>query len=194
MVRRSCVHPSWMVMICLLLTLTVTAVAGCVGTRPPQGDGGGGTTDPPGAGETDPSEVVLVLYFGNDGATALERETRVVRATEGETYETLALLALIDGPHREDLARTIPDGTRLLSLDISDRLAYVNFSREFVDNHWGGSTGEVFTICSVVNTLTESNLVTVVRFLVEGEPMGSLAGHIDLEEFTRNEDIIAGSN
>jgi len=62
-----------------------------------------------------------------------------------------------------------------------------------VANHWGGSTGETMTIYSVVNTLTESANVTAVVFMVEGEELESLAGHMDLTgPIERNEDIIAG--
>jgi len=137
--------------------------------------------------------VTLVLYFPDDQAMYLEREERTVETAEGETYESLAVKALIEGPAVEGHGASIPEGTELLSLEITDGVAYANFSEEFVANHWGGSTGETMTIYSVVNTLTESANVTAVVFMVEGEELESLAGHMDLTgPIERNEDIIAG--
>jgi germination protein M len=177
---------------CLAL-LAVVLLAACVaGCAPPEAHPG----DDPDTGDSDTGqdqEVTLVLYFPDDQAMYLEREERTVEAAEGETYETLAVRALIEGPAVEGHGVSIPEGTELLSLEVTDGVAYVNFSEEFVTNHWGGSTGEIMTIYSVVNTLTESPDVTAVVFLVEGEKLGTLAGHIELTDpVERNEDIIAG--
>jgi spore germination protein GerM len=94
-----------------------------------------------------------------------------------------ALEELIKGPGAgKDLAPTIPSGTILKDIDISNGVATVDFSKEFVDNHWGGSSGELLTVYSVVDVLTQFPTVEKVQFLVEGRKVETLAGHMDLAQ------------
>ena len=46
----------------------------------------------------------------------------------------------------------------------------------------GGSTGEELLIGSVVNTLTEFKEVNAVKFLIDGQEVETLSGHMDLSE------------
>ncbi len=174
----------------LVVVVAAGLLSGCsllpFGPRSAEDDG----TDAPGLGE---GEVRLVLYFGDSQAMYLEPEERVVRAGEGESYAELVIRELIAGPREAGHSRTIPDGTKLLSLDIVDGVAYVDFSRELQTNHWGGSAGELFTIMSVVNSLTEDPSITAVQFLVEGRRVESIAGHIDTTgPIERDESLIRG--
>jgi germination protein M len=67
----------------------------------------------------------------------------------------------------------------------------VDFSKEFKENHPGGSAGELMTINSIVNTLTEFPSVKSVKFLIDGKENETLAGHVVFDQpFTRNEDMI----
>ncbi len=60
-------------------------------------------------------------------------------------------------------------------------IAYIDFSRSFADFSGGGSLGELHTVYSIVATLTESfPEIFAVQFLVEGERIETLAGHVDL--------------
>lgn len=60
-------------------------------------------------------------------------------------------------------------------------LAVVNFSSAFAASHPSGIETETLTILSICATL-HANLpnVTEVRFLVDGQPRATLAGHADL--------------
>jgi hypothetical protein len=60
-------------------------------------------------------------------------------------------------------------------------LAVVNLTGAFADNHPSGLETETLTILSICATL-HANLprVTQVRFLVDGQPRATLAGHADL--------------
>ncbi|RJQ06670.1 MAG: hypothetical protein C4551_07850 [Bacillota bacterium] len=171
--------------------------SGDTGQAPGAGSGGagGGTDGGTGGGSGGGNQVTLVLYFPDSQALYLEREERVVEASGDETYEELAITALIEGPRVEGHGRVIPEGAELLSVTIEDGVAYVDFSSEFKDNHWGGSCGELMTVFSIVNTLTESGSITGVKILIEGEEVETLAGHLELSMvFERNEDMIAGGN
>ena len=88
---------------------------------------------------------------------------------------------LARGPAGRGVVRTLPQGTQVLSVVFDDRGgAFVDFSRELVDGHPGGSTGELLTIGSVVQTLARNFPdVEEVTFLVEGRQIESIAGHLD---------------
>lgn len=63
----------------------------------------------------------------------------------------------------------------------SPELAVVNLTSTFVASHPSGLETETLTVLSICGTL-HANLprVTQVRFLVDGQPRPSLAGHADL--------------
>ena len=79
---------------------------------------------------------------------------------------------------------TIPRQTRVISVVFDDAGGvYVDFSRELIDNHPGGSAGETFTIRSVVATLAENfPEVRSVKFLVDGREIETIAGHYDASD------------
>ena len=60
-------------------------------------------------------------------------------------------------------------------------IAVVNLRSSFVDNHPSGVEVESLTIQSIIGTL-HANLpqIAQVRFLVNGQPRDTLAGHADL--------------
>ena len=99
---------------------------------------------------------------------------------------------LMKGPETPGLTGlTIPKEARLLSVEVKDEIAYVNFSRELIEKHVGGSTGEMMTIVPIVNSLTELPGIKKVQFLVEGQKEKTLAGHVIFDEpFERSEDWI----
>lgn len=76
----------------------------------------------------------------------------------------------------------IPAGTRLLGLNIKDRIAYADFSKEIKDNFSGGSMNEGLLVNSIVLTLTQFGDVDKVQILVEGNIIESLGGHVEISE------------
>jgi hypothetical protein len=65
--------------------------------------------------------------------------------------------------------------------DSGPQLAVVNLTSAFVASHPSGIEAETLTVLSICATL-HANLphVTQVRFLVDGQPRATLAGHADL--------------
>lgn len=141
-----------------------------------QGDNEG---EPPISPQPAETNVTVTLYFSDKQAMYLVPVKRKVVKKGNETLEELTVKELIKGPERPDLNKTIPEGTKLLSLQVVDGIAYVNFSKEFKTNHWGGSTGETHTTYSVVNSLAKIEGIKKVQFLVDGDKLDSLAGHLD---------------
>ena len=63
----------------------------------------------------------------------------------------------------------------------SQGVAFVDFSEELVQNHPGGSSAEELTVFGLSNTLLANfPPIKLVRILVEGREIQSLAGHLDL--------------
>ncbi len=125
-------------------------------------------------------EITLILYFGGPQAEGLVRETRTVLLNADAA--TLVVQELIRGPESDTLLSTIPQGTRLLSVSTADGTARVDFSEEMIIGHPGGSTGEMLTVYSIVNSLTELPGIVRVQFLIQGEVVDTLAGHIEISE------------
>lgn len=133
--------------------------------------------------------IKITLYFADKDAEYVVPEIREIPETKAVAETTM--IELIKGPRENDHLKTIPRGTQLRSLTIKDGVAYVDFSRELVDNHPGGSAGETMTIYSVVNTLTQIPEIKKVQFLVEGKKIETIAGHYDTSQpFERRDDLI----
>src|SRR5262249_53056040 len=122
------------------------------------------------------------LFFCDSDLMHLVPEVRTVTYRDSlHAQATEVLNALIAGP-KGNLVATIPKGTRLLEIFVrQDGIAYVDFSGELVSGHQGGSTGEINTVYSIVNTLT-FNLPQIkkVQILVDDHSMETLKGHVDL--------------
>jgi len=120
--------------------------------------------------------VKLTLYFSDNQAVDLLPERREV-LRKNEPLEVIVLRELIKGPLGLDKQRTLPPETKVISVEVVDRVAYANFSREIVTRHPGGSTGEYMTIMSIVYSLTELPGIEKVQLLVEGEKKEAMFGH-----------------
>ena len=76
----------------------------------------------------------------------------------------------------------VPPESRVREIWVAQSgVAYIDFYQSFFDFSGGGSLGELHTVYSIVATLTESfPEIFAVQFLVEGEQIETLAGHVDL--------------
>ena len=124
--------------------------------------------------------VNITLYFPDGNANKVWPEIRNVPVDNARTAWA-ALRELIAGPVKAGLFPSMPSGTTVLDLSISNGTCTVNFSREFIDNHGGGSAGELMTLGSIVNTLTEFPTIKRVMILVEGKA-GKTLGNILLDK------------
>jgi len=71
-------------------------------------------------------------------------------------------------------------------------MAVVNLSGDFAANHPSGIETETLTLVSICATL-RANLPQVreARFLVDGQPRATLAGHADLTRTYLTEDLVS---
>lgn len=133
-----------------------------------------------------PFKMRITLYIYNDRTQGLEKKETSIDVSfldklffRDNIYRK-TLEKLIDISAKNKYSFPIPKGTRLLGISLKDGIVYVNFSEELKKNHPGGSLGELLTIYSVVNTLTEFPEVRKVQILINGAVLETLAGHIDL--------------
>ncbi len=122
-----------------------------------------------------------VLCFGDENSDMLVREYRKVNSTmHPQKKAEVVLNELLKGPRAKGV-QTIPGGTRLLSVNIGrDGVAVVNFSSELSTRHPGGTSSELLTVNSIVNTLAENIEETKqVKIQVDGNDVDTIAGHID---------------
>jgi hypothetical protein len=122
-----------------------------------------------------------LFYVADDGLrlTAVEQD---VPFAEGTAEQARQIIESQIAPVTEPLVSAVPPGTALRAVYVTDRgQAYVDFSRELVAGHSGGSTNELLTVYTIVDSLT-ANLPAVmsVQVLVEGKQVETLAGHVDL--------------
>ncbi len=128
----------------------------------------------------------VVLVFPNREATGLVTETRQLPSRARLEEDLLTILTtLCAGPERGDAVSAVPAGTRPLGVfyDPESREVVLDFSRELVTGHPGGSTGESATLGSILKTVgVNFPEIAVCRLLVEGAPVETLAGHFGLDE------------
>lgn len=129
------------------------------------------------------------LYFSDSQAMYLVPEKRKI--SQIPSLARQAVIELIKGPESSELYPVIPEGTQVNEVYIADDIVYIDLSEEIFKNHPGGSSGELMTVYSIVNTLTEIPPIKGVQILVEGNEMESLVGHIDISmPLLRDEDWI----
>ena len=127
---------------------------------------------------------VVTLFFSEEEGEYLVEEKREILKTgkvEDEAKETI--VELIKGP-RGKLIPALPPHTRLLTLQIDQNgVAKVNFDRTLSKEHPGGSSAEMLTLYSIVNSLTLNfPQIKRVQILIEGKSVESIAGHISLKQ------------
>lgn len=132
----------------------------------------------------------IKLYFSDKDAQSLVAESREIDNTQKDTLEMRVIKELLKGPVNSSLVKTIPQETKILSVETKEGVCFVNLSQDFIAKHPGGSAGEMMTIYSVVNSLTELEEVEKVQFLVEGQKMDVFIHMVFNEPFVRDEGLI----
>lgn len=124
------------------------------------------------------------LFFITEDDNLLHPEKREIPAGPSVVEEAgQAVKELIRGSDKGYIS-PLPPETRLRQLFITkDGTAYVDFSREFIEKHPSGSSAELATVYSIVNTLAFNfKPIKKVFILVEGSEKETLGGHINLSQ------------
>lgn len=160
----------------ILLAFGAIAVRKVLLSRPP-------TTPPPAPVQEAPRQLRdAVLYFGARDGSHLVAEGREIECLEEIDCMRETVQALVNGPVG-DLVPVIPSHAVVRDIRIEEGTAVVDFSRELVTDHPGGSLSELFTVYGLANTLVANfPAIRQVRIVVEGESLETLKGHVALQE------------
>lgn len=126
---------------------------------------------------------IVTLYFSGEEGEYLIGEKREILSRGSAQEEAKEIIhELIKGP-KGKLIRTLPPRTKLLALQIDERgVAKVDFDKALSRDHPGGSSAEIMTVYSIVNSLTLNfPQIKGVQILIEGERGGSITGHLVLD-------------
>jgi spore germination protein GerM len=127
-----------------------------------------------------PDKLKIKLYFAGIGQNQqFEFEERTIFAGDPKIAVTNAVKELIGGPSKSYHFPVIPPGTKLLSVDISENFAKINFSQDFLQNSLESGILDEYVIYTIVNTVTEIPKIDGVIFLIEGKRI-KLYGQVDL--------------
>ena len=123
----------------------------------------------------------VILYFADPGVAFLIPENREIPdCDEDEACVRQVVEALIQGPSDEAVPVISPQ-VEVRKVIIDGDTATIDFSRELVSLHPGGSISELLTVYGVTNTVAVNfPHLRQVRFLVEGAAVETLRGHIGL--------------
>ena len=143
-----------------------------------------------GSRQATPPKTTVTLYFADENAEYLTPERRNITILSSETIEKVIVEELIKGPTEGGHSATIPQGTKLLSLETKNNVCFVNFSKSFIEKHSGGTSAEALTIYSIVNSLTELSGIDRVQFLIEGEKKEEFFEFIFNEPFLPDKSLI----
>lgn len=128
-------------------------------------------------------QVYAPVYFLSETEEGYEvvPELRLIDTDSEAAPVISALLSeMVQGPSKGTfLLGVLPEGTRLLGVELIGRVAYVDFSGEILDQSVG-SPVESAVVEAIVRTVTGVEGVSAVQILVGGETVPSLAGHVDL--------------
>jgi spore germination protein GerM len=181
----------------LLLVLALVALQTAVALTAPRwarllrrpiavsGDESGAETPTP--TPEDPSRTVqrsinVKLFFEAADRPGLALEERTVPYHSDLATQLRVVLEELIGGSRSGLVAPLPSATRVLEVFVSARgIAFVDLSGEVVAKDSGGSNEELYTVYSLVNTLTMNfPAVKRVQLLVDDRPVDTLGGHVDL--------------
>ena len=141
-------------------------------------------------------EKVFLYFTARDGrhlvATSAEIDSSAERAAK--VRRVFDLLRQGPGEEAADLLFPVLPAEASLKNVYLDKegCLYLSLGAEILEGHPRGSSAEKLSIYAVVNSMVESfSWVSSVRFLLEGEEMDTLAGHVNLSgKLVTDNDII----
>ena len=114
-------------------------------------------------------QTIVSLYFLDSQTNELTPEARMIDIKDimEQPYEKLINL-LIEGPKNERLSKVIPEGTKLLGVNLEGNILTINFSSEFLNYDNNAPSVKANLVNSIVNTMTELTEINNVKFLIDG--------------------------
>ncbi len=137
--------------------------------------------------ETSQESQQIILYFPDDQGQHLVRVDREITINSNVSIEYQIVEALKEAPTGYGLTSALPIEAEVKSIEVSDGICYIDFNEAFKAKHYGGATGEIMTVYSIVNSLTELPNISQVQFLIEGVKTDNFKGHLDFGALFEND-------
>ncbi|HEX2925500.1 MAG TPA: GerMN domain-containing protein [Ruminiclostridium sp.] len=147
------------------------------------------------AAASDKNNLLITLYYKNKKGL-LVPVTRQVQKQEG--MAKASILGLVDEAVTKEqldyygLYPVLPRGTKIKGINIKDKVAVIDFSKEFLN--FSGKQGEQEAVASIVYTLTGFTTVSDVRIRVEGKEISTLKNGTDLSILRNRTNTFINSN
>jgi hypothetical protein len=149
------------------------------------------------AAPTTASTEDITLYLANDADASIVPTTESLALPQAPALRARALLEhLLAAYALSNSAHPLQSGPAVDEVFLLDdphpesesgfhaqpgQLAVINLRGSFINNHPSGIQVEALTVESIIGTLHAAlPEITAVRFLVDGQPHDTLAGHADL--------------
>jgi hypothetical protein len=128
----------------------------------------------------------VVVYFSDAQERFLMLEKRYVYKRDDIASEAKEIVkALIDGSKsKAGLVNTFPSGASVRDVKVDKTgTAVVDFDKNLIKLHNGGSTAEMATIYSLTNSITQNiPAIKKVKIMVDGKELQSIKGHISTQK------------
>ena len=111
--------------------------------------------------------TTVTLYFANFSGNRLKTEIRTGMYDSSKSLERYIVEQLMKGPASDDNYTTMPSNAKILSINTSNGICYIDFDSEFLKG--ASSVKDEIMIYSIVNSLTELSYINKVQISVEGE-------------------------
>lgn len=128
-------------------------------------------------------EEVLLYFSDPEGEYLIGEKREILKKNEVKEEAKETITELIKGP-KGKLIPTLPPRTKLLTLQINDTgVARVNFNPALSKDHPGGSSAEMMTVYSIVNSLALNfPQIKRVQILIDGKSIETITGHLSLRQ------------
>ena len=125
----------------------------------------------------------IPLYFTAPAGDFLVAESYEIPECEQDSRCIRSLLdGLIKGSQRGNLP-VLPKETKILTVEVINDLVRVDFSRQLVDFHPGGSLSELLSVYSLINSINENfPYIRQLQIVIEGEIEQTLKGHVRIDQ------------
>jgi spore germination protein GerM len=126
---------------------------------------------------------VLLYFSDSEGEYLIGEKREILKKNEVKEEAKETITELIKGPEGK-LIPTLPPRTKLLTLQINDTgVARVNFNPALSKDHPGGSSAEMMTVYSIVNSLALNfPQIKRVQILIDGKSIETITGHLSLRQ------------
>ncbi len=145
-------------------------------------------TDSP-SGRENQTEKFITLYFTDKTGKKLLPETRKATMTDNSLEKTI-INELIKGPVSEGFEPTLPKSTKLLGVETTEEICFVNLSSSSMSKIEKGSQKERIAVYSIVNSITRIAGIEKVQILIDGKKSENDISHLFSSPLEHNKSII----